>query len=364
MKARFPIPRPSQRGISMVELLVGLTISLVISLGLFMMVAGTSNAFKVQDDFARLQENGASALRYLVDDIRMAGFYGNGASVASVNLDSLPVIAADNDCGAVVAGPPARPFALDLATPFAVRSDLTPDTVSGVFPCIAKANFYPDSLVIVLRGATGTAAAALDGNTLYVQSNPSQDPNTILFRGDSFAAMKTAVQTRSFSNGDDAPIFAYQTHVYYIRPCSRPTGGLPAKPLCQGSDDGGRPVPTLVRQELANQKMQETALIEGVERLNMLYGIDSDNDGVADQFTAAPADPTQVVGGRIFVLVRTDATASGYSDAAKSYDLGGGMTFNCTLQAAPCNVRRHVFSKITSVRNCAQRRGGGGFTSC
>ena len=360
MKDFFPFLGHSQSGVSLVELMVGLAVGLVISLGLFMMLAGTSNAFKVQDDFARLQENGAMALRYLVDDIRMAGFYGLAMNSQSVHLDIATLATAGiggitDDCAA---GAPSPPWSLNLLQPIDVRSGLTQANVNTTLPCIQTNDFATSNAsVIILRGATGSPipAANLDATTLYVQSSPSQDPNTLLFRGGKFADLKVGELTRTFGNGDDFPIFEYQSHVYYVRPCSRPT---PPATTCSNllNDDGGRSIPTLVRHQLAGSTLQLVPLVEGVERINLLYGIDTNNDGVVEQFTGAPADWAQVVAVRVYVLVRTVSAAPSYSDANKSYDLGD-TTFTCTVNV-DCNFRRHVFSQIASVRNCAQRRSG------
>src|SRR5258705_13801559 len=42
-----------QRGMSMMELMVGLAIGLVLTLGMFTMIVSTSQSFRVNDDFSR-----------------------------------------------------------------------------------------------------------------------------------------------------------------------------------------------------------------------------------------------------------------------------------------------------------------------
>ncbi|HUY04345.1 MAG TPA: PilW family protein [Rhodocyclaceae bacterium] len=378
--------RPSQRcahGVTLIELMVSMAIGLVLLTGLTVLFSSTSMSFRVQDAFARLQENGTAALRYLSDDIRMAGFYGESTSAASVKLDNLPSIAAADDCGAELPGPPARPYALDLAVPIEVygAGDLTPATVSSTFPCIAADNFSPGSPVIVLRGATGqvidqpdangnmSAALAAQPNydkTLYVQSSPTQDPNTIVFRGDNYAALRDASpgNVRMLASNKDAPIFAYQAHVYYLRPCSRPTGGSAEKPICRADDDGGRPIPTLVRQEIsstaATVRMQEVSLVEGIERLNFSYGLDANGDGIPDRYSAAPSvsEWPQVISVRITALVRSVDPIMGQNDAGKRYDLGGGASFSCS--GSDCTYLRQIYSQTVQLRDCAARRSTGG----
>lgn len=374
-------PLACQQGVTLIELMVSIAIGLLLLTGLTVLFANTATSFRVQDAFARLQENGTAALRYLSDDIRMAGFYGQATSAASVKLDDLPSIAASDDCGAEVAGPPARPFALDLTVPIEVHDGLTPITANATFPCIAAANFSADSPVIVLRGATGHVIDQPDGagnlsadlaaqpnfaSTIYVQSSPTQDPNTIVFRGDAYAALRggSLGNIRVRMNNQDAPIFEYQTHVYYLRPCSRPTGGSAAKLQCRADDDGGRPIPTLVRQELsstaASVQMQEVSLVEGVERLNLAYGLDDNGDGIPDRYAEAPSvsEWPQAISVRITVLVRSVDPVTGQNDAGKTYDLGGGMIYSCA--GSECSYLRQVYSQTVQLRNCAARRSTGG----
>lgn len=383
-----------QRGLSLIELMVGLTVGLVISLGLFALVTNTSRSFKVQDDFARLQDNGTTALRYIIDDLRMAGFYGLAANTQSTiqgagALAAAGITSVSSDCGAAD-GSTGLPWAMDFSQPVVVfgsaaGAPLTQATVNSVLPCIQGPDFAEgNGSVFVLRGALGFQVRdtnadnnladdlALQPNyttTIYVQSSPNQDPNTIIFRGDRFAAQKASGLTRSLSSGADAPIFEYQAHVYYVRPCSRPT---PPSTICSVAltDDGGRSIPTLVRHELVGAAMQLVPLVEGIERINLLYGIDADNDGVAEQYmtgaqfaaglVASPptADWRWVVSVRVAVLARALTTSPGYNDSNKVYDLGGGVVFACT-PGVNCDFKRHVFSQIASIRNCAQRRSTG-----
>ena len=103
--------------------------------------------------------------------------------------------------------------------------------------------------------------------------------------------------------------------------------------------------------------MQLTPLVEGIERLTLLYGVDDNQDGIPDRYTDNPAGLGEsITAVRIDVLVRTTTRTAGYDDSGKTYNLGGGATFNCT-PGVDCDFKRHVFSQTVQVRNCAQRRG-------
>jgi type IV pilus assembly protein PilW len=197
------------------------------------------------------------------------------------------------------------------------------------------------------------------GTTIYIQSDANSG---LVFYGANFAALKAAANTRRLPvTLADADIFQYQAHVYYLRPCSRPTGGGGA---CLGSDDGGRPIPTLVRQELNGSAMIEVPLVEGIERIDFRYGIDNEPagspDGVPERFSAAPAagDWANVTTVRVTILVRSPNASAGYDDNGKTYDLDGDgvADFTCAV-GVNCNFKRKVFSQTFQLRNIAQRRG-------
>ena len=203
-------------------------------------------------------------------------------------------------------------------------------------------------------------------NRLLVQSDANFGN---IFRAADFAALVAANQDRRYANNTQLPVFPYQMHVYYVRPCSRPTG---TNGVCQANDDAGQPIPTLVRQELNNTAMVETPLAEGVERVNFMYGLDTlpapAGDGIADRFVADPlsisADGwTRVVAVRVTLLVRSPTVIAGQDDRGKNYDLDGdGVSdFNCSnLEATEplvCQYKRALFSQLIQVRNVAFRRG-------
>ena len=106
----------AQRGMSMMELMVGLAIGMVLTLGMFTMIVSTSQSFRINDDFSRMQENAASAFRYLGDSLRQAGFYGNSQDTSRIAFVAASTVATTTDCGSAVATPAVN-FALDFATP-------------------------------------------------------------------------------------------------------------------------------------------------------------------------------------------------------------------------------------------------------
>lgn len=76
MKNRDPIHLASQRGFSLVELMVAVTIGLIILAAVSGIFVTSKSTYNTTDSLARLQENARFAVHYLSRDIRMAGFAG------------------------------------------------------------------------------------------------------------------------------------------------------------------------------------------------------------------------------------------------------------------------------------------------
>jgi hypothetical protein len=189
-----------------------------------------------------------------------------------------------------------------------------------------------------------------------VQSDPYQG---MVFLGTDYATLRGSASSRKYPNGNDLEMFEYRAHVYYIRPCSRPAGGAAN---CTGAgDDNNQPIPTLVRQELAGVTMTEVPLVEGVELIDYRFGVDVDQDGVPDNYTAnvVTAQWPLVVSVKVTMLIRSPNLNNEYDDSSKNYDLvGDGVSavYRCTNSPAPaCNYKRKIFSQILQVRNVAQR---------
>ena len=75
-----------QRGLSLVELMVAVTLSMVLMLGIFQIFSSSKQTSRAQDALARVQENARFALDLLTHDIRMAGQLGCNNSITVSNI--------------------------------------------------------------------------------------------------------------------------------------------------------------------------------------------------------------------------------------------------------------------------------------
>lgn len=69
-------PLGRQSGLSLVELLVAMAISLVLIGGIYQVFFGSTTTYSVNENISRLQENARFALSFLERDVRQAGYRG------------------------------------------------------------------------------------------------------------------------------------------------------------------------------------------------------------------------------------------------------------------------------------------------
>jgi prepilin-type N-terminal cleavage/methylation domain-containing protein len=74
-----------RRGITLIELLVGLVICAIVIAAIYRVFTAQSNAYVVQDQVVEIQQNIRSAMEIMVRDLRMAGFdYDNLNSLVRI----------------------------------------------------------------------------------------------------------------------------------------------------------------------------------------------------------------------------------------------------------------------------------------
>ena len=343
------------RGFTIVEVMVSLTIGLLLMTGVVVIFQSATRSQNELEQSGAMIQNGSTAIRLLGNDIAHAGFYGQ-LYVMPVAASSLP--------------DPCSVLSVDIypALAYAVQGFDAP--VGSPLACLLDGDFVAGTDVLVLRRAGFDALSATDktisgwpyiqatsflaevqtggGVTIGADKN-AQGAATALFRKDGSTA---------------AEIRPMLVRIYFIAPCSLPADG---GTRCTGAaDDGGRPVPTLKMLELASTDptWTITALVEGIEDMQIEYGIDSlpvavnsatgaPGDGVADSYLTSPAlaDWPNVVAIKVRLLARTSRLSSGHVDI-KTYDMG-----QAGVRAAQNDgYKRHLFSGMFRLNNVAGRR--------
>ncbi|NIM27176.1 MAG: prepilin-type N-terminal cleavage/methylation domain-containing protein [Gammaproteobacteria bacterium] len=405
-----------ERGLSLVELMVAITIGAILLGGAVTLFINNRDTYNTATQMARLQETARYALDMIVKDIRMAGYFGCADRLDTVRAN-VPLAAGDVEGelwrfnmdpafldvgynGAIV--PPIEGMDLDADTnrflpsqyPVTVDLDAATDTTNGG----ATGEVLPETDAITIRYIAGSMETGgwnddiLDLQVISDVVSGSDSPIDVgLARGfargqvaaisncgtaDIFwinapviaatsstsPATVQAQQLRNAYNASASSLIApYVAVRYYIgdnnrgngeirpslyRAVIRPTGSPPGAPFVEAYEE----------------------IFEGVEQLQILYGVDGDGDGVLDSYVRAGEPPladtdpavnwAKIVSVRLAVLMRTVNEYGREEDKdTKTYTVNDqdDQIHNGALRAkfGPYNDRRRrrVFTTTAVVRN-------------
>lgn len=333
-----------QRGLSLVELLVAIALGAFITVGIIQMFTANQETYQVNIGQARMQENARFAMEFITTPLRMAGFSGCYSDEAGI-FEAIALVAgnppfeADFAAGAITGneattatlwspgGPTPAPLPADvpagtivggtdvlvvrLADPVGTRlAQPMPQNTSQIVarePDDAAA--YATGTIMVIsdcqKGAVFQSTnSAVAGGQITIQHNAGA---TGVNPGNGLQALSADGSTYDV----DATIHALQTQIFYIAPGT-------------GVNNRGNN-PLSLWRKFGTQAPAE--LVEGVEDLQVLYGVDTTNDGVPNRYTTVQ----NVVDLADVVTVRISITANSV-DVVN--DVGDGLirrTFTNTV---------------------------------
>jgi type IV pilus assembly protein PilW len=338
-----------QRGLTLIEFMVSIVLGMIIVAALAALVADQSQNRAEVDRAGRLIENGRYGIRAMADDLQMAGYWGelNGAP-SSTALAALP-----DPCSLVLA-------TVADASQLHIQGYNAPASAS-VPTCISDQLSGTDILVVRHVDADTTALAALTAGQYYVQTglNAAGTAFTATINiGDASATTNaTNFALLKKDKATAANIRKMVVRIYYIAKCSVESGGS-----CD-SGDGGNPIPTLKMLELGTASgapawSSPVTIAEGIENMQIDYGVDTNSDGAPDGDDVDGSALTHVNMGdvmavKIYLLARNLEKTPGFSDD-KTYALGTAGTI--TPATADRGYRRHVFVQSVRLVNPSARR--------
>lgn len=333
-----------QAGLSLIEFMIAITLGLLLVAGITLLIARQSSTRAEFEKASRKIENGRYAVQILKDEIEHAGFYDQFTDTGAPP-GSLP-----DPCV-------TDTTKMASALPLALQGFDSPASITGALSCLADGNHKPGTDILVVRHADSTAlipvASAISGQP-YIQAGQAVQGVAVT------SVISSGPDTTNFKlqnkDGTIAGLRKYIVRIYFISPCSIPAGAT-----CSASDDNGNPIPTLKRLEFGVNSAGTTAfnivpLVEGVENLQLDYGLDSATtpDGSPHTYTTAPVTPadwSNVMAVRLNILARNNDPSPGLVDT-KTYNLGlaGNVgPFND-------NYKRHVFEALIRATNPSGRR--------
>ncbi len=299
MKASKPVSTRAvykysrQSGLSLIELMISIALGIFLSWGAMEAFISGKQAYSLQQNTSRMQENGRLAQEFIGNEIRAAGDYGCGSGDSFV-LDETTIAGTPDATTASCAGQPERINMLDDADD--VMNDFN-RVVFGYNDITANpiAALDPEPLagtdVLVLRLST-------EVGVLSNQVNLSPVPTSISVNG-------TLPASGFISIGDCAALRIYELTSNTGSLASLDSGcaqagtflavGATVKQLDTvvyyvGIDSTNGDVPTLYRYsaiEAAASGESSEALLPGVEDLQIEFGIDNNADNNIDSYASA-----------------------------------------------------------------------------
>jgi len=286
---------PRQRGLTLIELMVALVLTMLVMGAIAGLFAGSSRNRDEVERTGRLTQNAAYATEVLTEEIRLAGYYSE-MTWAGVSWNT------PDPCAIALAGLgwSKLPFTAPTAIVGYQAGDATPD-------CIPDRK--PGTAMVVLRrvSADTTPVAQASGAPFLQVSKCNTDAAAWVFSDN-----KADFVLRNLDCATLADIRQAVVRTYYI-----------------GCDNacGAGSIPTLKRAELNGAQIVITPLVDGIEDLQLEYGFDADNDGNVDVYRvglsgnagAPDNDWSNVMSARLYVRARTTDSPPGQNDSAKSY---------------------------------------------
>lgn len=352
MKTTRPIrSRRSMQGLSLVELMIAMTLGLIVLAALASVFANTSASRAELERTSRQIENGRFAMELLSEDVRHAGFYGEanvkGRTIAG-SLSSDPNGPANTLChvdGSIAAESEYWKKAMVIHVQGFDNGEFPP-------PCFAKPLKANTDIIAIRRASTCEAGVGdcpgPDATKNYMQASKCKEETaTPEFIG--FGVYGSTTFGRKAKDCTSAAkLRKYIQRMYYVSPDN-----------------------VLMRLELDDVRLIEIPMVEGIEELNFVYGLDEDGDGTPEVYTADPntyngclPNPgavcvennwANVVTVSIHLLARNTEESPGYTDA-KVYSLGIDRDGNEITRQPSDHFRRHAYNSVVRVVNAAGRR--------
>ena len=331
-----------QLGLSLVEVLVALVISLFLLTGIVQVYLANRTSYTFSEAISRAQENGRFALDTMTQDLRGAGFFGcaifdpadtstlvNNLNPAGAGYDAAIhdfigqgiIQGTENDGlngsdSITLRG--AKPDQVTIHPPYNV-------TTSATIQVTTNDSIQSGDIVMVsnCQGAdifqvTAKGGGAPGQQTIVHTTGGASSPGN--YNPDSCGG--GSAQCLSQTYGSDSTMFELQAVTYSI------AVGASGEPALWRSENG-----------------TNVELIEGIEQMQILYGIDTDADNFANQYvvSTAVADMLTVMSVRLMLLVRSDS--DGVTEDAQVYNYNGVST------TAADQRLRQVFSTTIALRN-------------
>lgn len=320
------------RGVSLVEVLIGIALGLLILTSLAVVFANSSRARGEIEKTSQQIENGRFATQQLIEELKLAGYY------AEMNPATLTVPASLPDpCDVTSAGLTAA-----VALPIQGVNNATPTSVT----CLTGQDVRANSDVLVVRRAStcvqgGAGCAARDvSKYFYFQKSLCQsNPNDYVVDTDDTKFVLTKPDCVTPAN-----IRSFVTRLYFV----------------SDNNKAGDGIPTLKVADLGATGFTVTPLVTGIEQMKLEYGVYS-TATTPPIYTTDPSTYNACTGAlcqqnwasvtavKVHLLARNTEPSPGYA-STKTYVLGP-----TTFGPFSDGFKRHSYTTVVRLNNIEGR---------
>ena len=355
-------PLLAEKGFSVTELLIAVVVSLVLMAGVIQLLIANKQAYRLQEGTSILNENARFVTQRVQHDVRMGS---NWAGAGKDDVKAHTDVTGLGDC------PLSLAMALDKTSdPLGIQGIQGAGTPPvPMDKCIPNENYVANSDIVVIRYAETDAVPPADPDTTngsvcdWVGAGDCRNDlflrsavgfNAVVAQGKNLGTAASAYAFLKVNGTTDPPgtgNYRYRAYALYVRPCQRlPTVTPPLVAKCDPTLDD---TPTLVRVALDGVTPVHEDLVAGVEQMQALYGVDSDNDGNAERYFAANSvtDWNRVVSMRINLLLRDLEKDVSYTSPAT---FGMLDSFTYTVPTGARDYRRKQLITVVQIRNLSR----------
>lgn len=356
-----------RRGFTLVELMIALLLGLLLAAALIQLFVGNRVTHALNEQLARVQENGRIASELLSRRIRMAGYYGCASDSAVQSILDAPADAFAyalhrplQGFEALQTGPgdDVYPLTTPDPAPASRASDWDPpldiDLVGRALPgsdVLAVRNLSAESVMAAtsepptaaamhvaqssgFQSGQVVAAADCRQTTLFQITGVSQDRILHSSSGPVSPGNRTDALGHPYEAGSE--VSHLETWAFYVGRSSQPAGG-----------------PALFQRRLNNAgALVSEELVEGVENLQILYGIDDTANGSVDEYlTASDLGPAGSSGWDRVIAVRVALLVRSPEEYGTQLDHGTYRLNDLPVTAPGDRRHRQVFATTIGIRN-------------
>lgn len=344
-----------QAGFTVTELMVAAVIGLILLGGAMSMLVTTRQTYQIQNDLARIQENARFGMDLMLRDLRMAGYFGCHDNLGNVtnHLNGATTAGTIYDTTRGIEG------LEDGAGAWAPSNNIDDEVITSLGGAVAG-DAIAGSDAVTVRRAGGVNWQVQDGTSMATTSDPPviihESVNGVTLAAGDIVAVSDCTSADIFQitntpaisandtdgknvehaagGGDDAENAAADFSKRYDDTSIVSPVQLVRYYVGRTVDGAGTADPALYRLMVINGAIQRQRLVDGVESLQITYGIDTTGDDLPDTYVAANDGAlgmdannwNNVVAVRVGMLLRS-AEETGSDVDTRTYTLNGQELF-------------------------------------